>query len=248
MVSADGVVAARSSSEVMRPGRKASSPCFREAASPPMARLGSSSRRPLSSLLAPAVLSTSTPWKDTVHSYSIPLVDQCQSPPRRPTPFVHFLPSNTTEKADSAVRRYHVRPHKTTMSLAARIVLAVFAALFGGLMVAVAPPSDKAPLFYAFAAFCFAIAIVCVAPGRIAQFFGSLVAAAVLVMGAFYFGSMLVSGPLFTGRRSDESLFNSVLILVVFGTPSAIYLWHARFGLGSPRRRIALRGKADGEA
>lgn len=116
------------------------------------------------------------------------------------------------------------------MSLGARVVIALFAALFGLLMAAVAPPTEKAPLFYAFAAFCLAIAVACLAPGRIAQFFGSIVAAGILVVGTSYFISMLLDGPLFTGRRSDQSLVNSLLFLGVFCTPSAIYLWHARFG------------------
>jgi hypothetical protein len=118
------------------------------------------------------------------------------------------------------------------MSFGARLLIAVFATLFGLLMFAAAPPTEKAPLFYAFGAFCLAIAVACVAPGRVAQFFGSIVAASVLVMGIAYFGAMAVGGPVATGRRSDQSLVNSLLFLVVFCVPSAMYLWHARFGLG----------------
>lgn len=122
------------------------------------------------------------------------------------------------------------------MSFGARLIIAIFAALFGGVMVAVAPPTDKAPLFYAFAAFCFAIAIACVAPGRIAAFFGSLVALGILVMGVAYVVSMLSGGPIATGHRSDESLLNSLLFLAVFGVPSAVYLYRTRFGFGGRSR------------
>lgn len=52
-------------------------------------------------------------------------------------------------------------------------------------------------------------------------------------MGCGYFVSMLLHGPVATGRRSDESLVNSVLFLAVFGVPSAIYLWRSRFGFPS---------------
>ena len=134
------------------------------------------------------------------------------------------------------------------MSLGARIVIAAFAALFGALMAAVAPPTDKAPLFYAFAGFCLAIAVACVAPGRVAQFFGSLVATGILLMGSLYFLSMLGGGPFFTGRRSDQSLVNSLLFLGVFGLPSAAYLWRARFGLGRREPPTPPTGAGSSEA
>jgi hypothetical protein len=134
------------------------------------------------------------------------------------------------------------------MSLGARIVIALFTALFGVLMATVAPPTEKAPLFYAFAAFCLAIAVACLAPGRIAQFFGSVVAAGILVVGASYFVSMLLGGPLFTGRRSDQSLVNSLLFLGVFCTPSALYLWHARFGFPSKSSVRSASETESGEA
>ena len=98
-------------------------------------------------------------------------------------------------------------------------------------MAGTAPPTEKAPFFYAFAAFCFSVSIACLTPGRIAQFFGSVVASGVILAGIGYFVSMLFDGPLYTGRRSDESLVNSILFLGVFGLPSATYLWHAQFGL-----------------
>jgi hypothetical protein len=124
------------------------------------------------------------------------------------------------------------------MSFGARVLLAVFALLFGVLMIAVAPPTDKAPLFYAFGAFCIAIAVACVTSGRIAAFFGSLVASGILVMGLQYFASMFLHGPLATGRPSDQSLMNAALFFGVFGLPSAIYLWRARFGLGFGARAL----------
>lgn len=130
------------------------------------------------------------------------------------------------------------------MSLGARILIALFAGLFGGVMAATAPPTDKAPLFYAFSAFCFAISVASLVPGRIAQFFGSLVATGILFVGVAYVISMFLHGPLFTGRRSDESLFNSLLFLAVFGYPSATYLWHARFGL---KRKPSVKSKPRSE-
>mgnify|MGYP003704657353 CR=1 FL=1 len=125
------------------------------------------------------------------------------------------------------------------MSLGARIVIALFAALFGVMMAAVAPPTDKALLFYLSAAFCLAIAIACVTPGRIAQFFGSLVALGVLASGLMYFFSMLADGPLFTASRSDTSLVNSLFFLAVFGIPSALYLWRTRFGFAAPAKPLS---------
>jgi hypothetical protein len=116
-------------------------------------------------------------------------------------------------------------------------------------MFAVAPPTEKAPLFYAFGAFCLSTAVACLAPGRIAQFFGSVVAASVLVMGISYFGAMVSGGPAATGRRSDQSFVNAVMFLVVFGVPSAVYLWRVRFGFActpSAKEKTTAGGR-DGE-
>src|SRR5689334_21319126 len=118
------------------------------------------------------------------------------------------------------------------MSLGARIAIALFATLIGVLMAEIAPDGEKALPFYAFAAFCISISIASLTPGRISQLFGSLGAAGVLGVGLLYFTSMLLDGPIFTGRSSDQSLVNAVLFLFVFGTPSVLYLWHARFGIG----------------
>jgi hypothetical protein len=77
----------------------------------------------------------------------------------------------------------------------------------------------------------------------------SVVAASVLVMGISYFGAMVSGGPAATGRRSDQSFVNAVMFLVVFGVPSAVYLWRVRFGFActpSAKEKTTAGGR-DGE-
>ena len=137
------------------------------------------------------------------------------------------------------------------MSLGARAILAVFAALFGVVMCLVAPPTDKAPFFYGFGAFCFAIALACVLRGRAAQFFGSIVGTVVFISGLLYLGHEAWVGPLWSSSRSEPSIKNAVLFLLVFGVPSGMYVINARFGLGKrePQPGIQPDGSAsDGSA
>lgn len=77
------------------------------------------------------------------------------------------------------------------MSRGLRSVLAVAAGLSGVMMMVAAPPTDKAPLFYAVGAFCFVVACACLARGRTAQFFGSVVGSAVFIAGCWYLVSMI---------------------------------------------------------
>ena len=93
------------------------------------------------------------------------------------------------------------------MSLFPRLLLATVSGLFGIMMIATAPPTDKAIFFYAFGAFCLAIAIVCVTRGRAAQFFGSVVGAGVIIAGLWYSFSTLFDGALVSDRRSQPSFF-----------------------------------------
>jgi hypothetical protein len=117
--------------------------------------------------------------------------------------------------------------------------MAAVSALFGILMLAVTAPDEPAAVFsYAFGGFCLAIAMTCVAPGRIGQFFGSLVALTVVVLGLWYPASMLHTGVFWSASRTEPSFLNAVGFLVVFAPPSAAYLWHARFGF--PRTQESL--------
>lgn len=122
------------------------------------------------------------------------------------------------------------------MSLIPRIILAAVAALFGVVMIAIAPPTDKAVFFYGFGAFCLSIAVACISRGRVAEFFGSLVGLGVFGAALWYVGSMMFDGHLWSGRRSEPSLINALLFMGVFGLPGAIYVYHARFGLRGPER------------
>jgi len=126
------------------------------------------------------------------------------------------------------------------MSLIARLLIAILAGVFGLMMLAFASQADpdKAWMSYLFGAFCFAIAIVCFLRGRAAHFVGGLIATGVVGAGLAYFVGMLIHGPVFTGRRSDTSIINAVLFLVVFGFPAIKYLLATRFGFVPPPKPL----------
>jgi len=117
------------------------------------------------------------------------------------------------------------------MSFSLRLILALVCALFGVMMIAIAP-SEKAPFFYGFGAFCLAIAVTCFTSGRLADFFGSLIGTSVFLVAIWYVVSVLFEGPLATGRRSEPSIVNALLFFAAFGLPAAAFVWKARFGLG----------------
>jgi len=125
------------------------------------------------------------------------------------------------------------------MSLFPRLLLAFFAALFGAVMFAVAPPDGKAIFFYAFGALCLAIAMACVTRGRIAQFSGSVVGLGVFASAVWYSATTLLCGQLVSGSRSQPSFVNSLFFFVVFGLPGAAYAWSARFGFGKRQGKQA---------
>lgn len=127
------------------------------------------------------------------------------------------------------------------MSLTFRIILAAFSLLFG-LMLALWASGDEGSWFrWLPAAFCFAIAVTCIARGRLAHFFGGLIALSVICAGLAYLVEMWLAGPTSTGRKSDPSLINAVLFCVAFGGVAARYLWATRFGFVTPRKTVGER-------
>ena len=116
--------------------------------------------------------------------------------------------------------------------------------LLGLMMIAIAPPTAKALFYYAFGAFCLAIAFACVARGRIAEFFGSVVGLSVFTAGVAYVISELTGGELVSPSKSQPSLLNAVFFMFAFGFPAAGYVWHARFGFGRkcPGSRPGAKG------
>jgi hypothetical protein len=127
------------------------------------------------------------------------------------------------------------------MSLPARLLLAIFAALCGIMMLAWASQADpgKAWFSYLFGGFCFAIGLVCFLRGRAAHFVGGLLAAGVVAAGVAYLAGMFLHGPLVTRRQSDTSVFNAILFLVVFGLPAVRYLRATKFGFAPPPKALS---------
>ena len=116
------------------------------------------------------------------------------------------------------------------MSLGLRLILLVFASLFGLMLGLWAHGDGGSWLRWLPAAFCFAIAAACVARGRLAQFFGGLIALGVLGAGLAY----LVDA----WRRSNGSLIDAVLFCALFGSMAAKYIEVTRFGFAKPVRAL----------
>ena len=113
----------------------------------------------------------------------------------------------------------------------ARFIIGIFSALFGAVMVLIAPPTDKAVSFYAFGIFCFLISAACVTKGRARQFVGSVIGTMLLILSGWYLYSELTGGPFFSGRRGEPSVVNALLFFAAFGIPGAAYAIKTKFGL-----------------
>ncbi len=120
------------------------------------------------------------------------------------------------------------------LSLGARIFLGVVAGLFGIVMFLVAPPTEKAIFFYLFGTFCLLISVACFTQSRLRQFVGSVLGSSIFVLGLVYLIAEVSGGSLWSGRRSEPSVFNAALYLVFIGIPGAAYAYRTRFGF--PKR------------
>jgi hypothetical protein len=113
----------------------------------------------------------------------------------------------------------------------ARFILGLFAALAGVVMIVVAPPTEKAILFYAFGGFCLLIAVACVTRGRLRQLLGSIIGCGLFGLSAFILYTELRAGPLISGHRGEPSVVGAVAFFLAFGVPGISYAIHARFGI-----------------
>ena len=124
------------------------------------------------------------------------------------------------------------------LSRGAAISLGIVATLTCVGMAAMAPSSNSPIGFYLFAAFCGAIAIACFTSGKIRRMVGRLLGATVFVFSACYFLNELSDGPLISGRRSQPSILNAAIFLIVAGIPGLLYALLGRFswrhGTGEP--------------
>jgi len=120
------------------------------------------------------------------------------------------------------------------LSLGARILLGSISALFGVVMILVAPPTDKAVFFYLFGAFCLFITLACFTRGRFRQFVGSTIGVSIFIAGLAYLAWELMAGVYWSGRKSEPSVINALLYLFFIGFPGAAYAYKTRFGF--PRK------------
>lgn len=119
------------------------------------------------------------------------------------------------------------------LSPVARVILGFFSGLFGVMMILIAPPTDKDIFFYMFGGFCLLIFFACVTKGKVRQFIGSTIGCSMFALSLVYFGSQLVGDIQLFSKRSQSSLFNSILFFVAFGIPGISYAVKAKFGRAS---------------
>ena len=117
------------------------------------------------------------------------------------------------------------------LSLGARVLLGAVSALFGAVMVFIAPSMEKPIFIYCFGGFCIAIAAACTTTGRVRQFIGSVIGAVMFCVGLWYLGTEVSKGTWVSGSRAGPSALNAVLYLVFIGIPGATYAYRVRFGL-----------------
>lgn len=116
------------------------------------------------------------------------------------------------------------------LSLGARIALGVAALVFAALMLASGALPENAVFAYAFAGFSLAIAVACIARGRVRQFAGSVIGVGLFVLSLLYLASELSEGDVLSGSRSEPSVLNAISFVIFFGFPGIAYAFKARFG------------------
>jgi len=116
------------------------------------------------------------------------------------------------------------------LSFGARLALGSVSALFGIVMLVIAPPTDKRIYFYLFGAFCLFITAACVTSGRVRKFIGSVIGSAIFIAGLVYLVAEIYAGVFFSGQFSEPSVVNALIYLSVIGLPGASYAYKARFG------------------
>ena len=116
------------------------------------------------------------------------------------------------------------------LSPVARYILAVFAGLFGVMMLLIAPPTDKAIFFYAFGVFCLLIAFASITKGRVRQFAGSLIGTALFLLSLGYLYAVINGGVIMSNSRSEPSVKNALIFLFLFGLPGIAYAMKVKFG------------------
>ena len=118
------------------------------------------------------------------------------------------------------------------MGTAARFIVAIVSILSASVMMFSAGESLRPWLSYLVAIFFFSIGLASLSRGRVARAAGSIVAIGVVVAGAAHLVSTLVNGEYRSGSRSEPSVVNAVLFLIVYGVPALAYLVYGRFTFG----------------
>jgi hypothetical protein len=115
------------------------------------------------------------------------------------------------------------------LSRGSRVFLGLVAGLFCAGMAVMAPSSGSPIGFYLFAVFCGSIALACLFTGRWRRLIGRFIGAAVFAASAWYFVGQLSAGTLISGSRSEPSILNALIFLLVAGLPGLLFALFGRF-------------------
>jgi len=116
------------------------------------------------------------------------------------------------------------------LSLGARILLGVFASLFGIVMVLCALPGDKAIYSQICGGYFLLIGIACFTRGRVRQCVGSAIGCGLFFLSIWYLVTELHGGYFLSRSRGEPSVFNFLLFLIFFGVPGVGYAAKTLFG------------------
>lgn len=123
------------------------------------------------------------------------------------------------------------------LSLAPRLLLGTVALLFGAFMILAASSSASPIGFYLFGAVCLAVTLACYTWGRVRQFIGSLIGVGVFIAGVGFLIGELKGGVLWSGSRTQPSVFNAILFIIFMGLPGLMYALKTGFGFRKPGKQ-----------
>ena len=126
------------------------------------------------------------------------------------------------------------------LSRGASVLLGLVAALISAGMAVMAPSSGSPIGFYLFALFSGAITVACLFTGRIRHWVGRLLGAAVFSISVWYLVGQISGGLAISEGRSEPSILNATIFLVVAGIPGLLFASLGRFTL---RRKQGARSE-----
>lgn len=109
------------------------------------------------------------------------------------------------------------------LSPSMRILLGTISGLFGVAMLLIAPTFGASAGIYAFAVFCLLISLACLLTGLPGKIVGRLIGLAIFGICLSYLISQIQAGPLYSGKRSEPSVLNAAILMMIAGVPALVF-------------------------